>query len=112
MLTIEQSISRLKINLVRKRPFYGVILMKLNDMKESNTTNIMSTDGENIYYNKKYMEQSDLIDKLNTNLSGEQKENFNTLIKLFYETEEKRFFYYNFVAFDIVGFYCDGISCI
>ena len=57
MLTIEQSISRLKINLVRKRPFYGVILMKLNDMKESNTTNIMSTDGENIYYNKKYMEQ-------------------------------------------------------
>ena len=31
--------------------------MKLNDMKESNTTNIMSTDGENIYYNKKYMEQ-------------------------------------------------------
>ena len=57
MLTIEQSMSRLKINLVRKRPFYGVILMKLNDMKESNTTNIMSTDGENIYYNKKYMEQ-------------------------------------------------------
>ena len=30
----------------------------------------------------------------------------------FYETEKKRFFYYNFAAFDIVGFYCDGISCI
>ncbi len=67
---------------------------------------------QNEDFNKKYMEQSDLIDKLNTNLSGEQKENFNTLIKLFYETEEKQFLYYNFAAFDIVGFYCDGISCI
>ena len=39
----------------------------------------------------KRQEQSDLIDKLNTNLSGEQKENFNALIKLFYETEEYYF---------------------
>lgn len=57
MLTIEQSISRLKINLVRKRPFYGVILMKLNEMKESNSTDITSTDGNTIYYNKEYMEK-------------------------------------------------------
>ena len=56
MLTIEQSISRLKIDLVRKRPFYGVILMKLNEIKESSSTYIMSTDGSSIYYNKKYME--------------------------------------------------------
>ena len=46
---------------------------------------------QNEDFNKKYMEQSDLIDKLNTNLSGEQKENFNALIKLFYETEEYYF---------------------
>ena len=39
----------------------------------------------------KYVEQSDLIDKLNETLSGEQKENFNTLIQLFYETEEYYF---------------------
>ena len=46
---------------------------------------------QNEDFNKKYIELSDLIDKLNTNLSGEQKENFNALIKLFYETEEYYF---------------------
>ncbi len=46
---------------------------------------------QNEDFNKKYMEQSDLIDKLNRTLSGEQKENFNTLVKLFYETEEYYF---------------------
>ena len=42
---------------------------------------------QNEDFNKKYIEQFDLIDKLNETLSGEQKENFNTLIKLFYGTE-------------------------
>ena len=46
---------------------------------------------QNEDFNKKYVEQSDLIDKLNETLSGEQKENFNTLIQLFYETEEYYF---------------------
>ena len=34
-MTIEESISKLKINLIRRRPFYGVILMKLNELRES-----------------------------------------------------------------------------
>ena len=46
---------------------------------------------QNEDFNKKYIEQFNLIDKLNETLSGEQKENFNTLIKLFYETEEYYF---------------------
>ena len=36
--------------------------------------------------NKKYLEQSHLIDSLNQTLSGDQKEKFNNLIKSFYET--------------------------
>ena len=58
----------------------------LDDIIKEGNENISDED-----FNKKYMEQSDLIDKLNTNLSGEQIENFNTLIKLFYETEEYYF---------------------
>lgn len=73
LLTIEESISRLKINLIRKRPFYGLILMKLNEMKESSSTKIMCTDGNNIYYNKKYM------DKLN-----EAERNFYLLHQLYH----------------------------
>ena len=42
-------------------------------------------------FNKKYLEQSSLIDSLNKTLEGEQKEKFNTLIKSFYETEEYYF---------------------
>lgn len=57
MLTIEESISRLKINLVRKRPFYGLILMKLSEMRESKITEAMCTDGNTIYYNKSYMDE-------------------------------------------------------
>ena len=55
-LTIEESISKLKINLIKRRPFYGVILMKLDELKESDTTDIASTDGEIIFYNREYME--------------------------------------------------------
>lgn len=55
-LTIEESISKLKINLIKRRPFYGVILMKLGELKESDTTDIASTDGETIFYNREYME--------------------------------------------------------
>ena len=56
-LTIEESISKLKINLIRRRPFYGVILMKLGELKESDTTDIASTDGDTIFYNKEYMDK-------------------------------------------------------
>ena len=55
-MTIEESISKLKINLIKRRPFYGVILMKLGELKESDTTDIASTDGETIFYNREYME--------------------------------------------------------
>ncbi|WP_455543317.1 vWA domain-containing protein [Intestinibacter sp.] len=56
-MTIEESISKLKINLIRRRPFYGVILMKLGELKESDTTDIASTDGSTIFYNREYMEK-------------------------------------------------------
>lgn len=46
---------------------------------------------QNENFNKKYLDQSDLIDSLNQTLSGEQKEKFNNLIKSFYETEEYYF---------------------
>ena len=46
---------------------------------------------QNENFNKKYLEQTNLIDNLNKDLSGEQKEKFNTLIKSFYETEEYYF---------------------
>ena len=46
---------------------------------------------QNKDFNKKYLEQSSLIDSLNQTLSGEQKEKFNNLIKSFYETEEYYF---------------------
>ena len=39
-MTIEESISKLKINLIKRRPFYGLILMKLGELKESDTTDI------------------------------------------------------------------------
>lgn len=55
-LTIEESISKLKINLIRKRPFYGIILMKLNELRESDSTDIVCTDGSTIFYNREYME--------------------------------------------------------
>lgn len=55
-MTIEESISKLKINLIRKRPFYGVILMKLNELRESDSTDIVCTDGSTIFYNREYME--------------------------------------------------------
>lgn len=55
-LTIEESISKLKINLIRRRPFYGVILMKLNELRESDAIDIASTDGNTIFYNREYME--------------------------------------------------------
>lgn len=57
LLTIEQSISRLKINLVRKRPFYGIILMKLDQFEKNLDTDIMATNGRYIYYNEEYMEK-------------------------------------------------------
>lgn len=46
---------------------------------------------QNENFNKKYIEQADLIDTLNASLSEEQKERFNELIKSFYETEEYYF---------------------
>lgn len=46
---------------------------------------------QNKDFNKKYLEQSHLIDSLNQTLSGDQKEKFNNLIKSFYETEEYYF---------------------
>ncbi len=46
---------------------------------------------QNENFNKKYLEQSNLIDMLNKTLEGEQKEKFNTLIQSFYETEEYYF---------------------
>lgn len=46
---------------------------------------------KNEKFNKKYLEQSDLIDDLNQTLSGEQKEKFNALINSFYETEKYYF---------------------
>lgn len=46
---------------------------------------------QNENFNKKYLEQTSLIDYLNETLSGEQKEKFNTLINSFYETEEYYF---------------------
>ena len=49
---------------------------------------ILRQNGE---FNKKYLEQSNLIDSLNETLSGEQKEKFNKLIETFYETEEYYF---------------------
>ena len=55
-MTIEESISKLKINLIRRRPFYGVILMKLNELRESDAIDIASTDGNTIFYNREYME--------------------------------------------------------
>ena len=55
-LTIEESISKLKINLIRRRPFYGVILMKLNELRDSDAIDIARTDGNTIVYNREYME--------------------------------------------------------
>ena len=46
---------------------------------------------QNKDFNKKYLEQSNLIDSLNETLSDKDKEKFNTLIKSFYETEEYYF---------------------
>ena len=46
---------------------------------------------QNENFNKKYIEQTNLIDKLNETLSGEQQEELNELIKSFYETEEYYF---------------------
>lgn len=46
---------------------------------------------QNKDFNKKYLEQSNLIDSLNETLSEKDKEKFNTLIKSFYETEEYYF---------------------
>ena len=46
---------------------------------------------QNENFNKKYIEQADLIDTLNASLYEEQKERFNELIKSFYETEEYYF---------------------
>ena len=46
---------------------------------------------QNENFNKKYIEQTNLIDKLNETLSGKQQEELNELIKSFYETEEYYF---------------------
>lgn len=46
---------------------------------------------QNTNFNKKYLEQADLIDNLNQILAGEAKEKFNILINSFYETEEYYF---------------------
>ena len=46
---------------------------------------------QNEDFNKKYIEQSKLIDSFTTSLSGEQKEKFEALLKTFYETEEYYF---------------------
>ena len=46
---------------------------------------------QNEDFNKKYIEQADLIDTLNASLSEDQKEKFNALIKSFYETEDEFF---------------------
>ena len=46
---------------------------------------------QNKDFNRKYLEQSNLIDNLNETLSDKDKEKFNTLIKSFYETEEYYF---------------------
>lgn len=42
-------------------------------------------------YNKKYKELFDRIDNLEATLSEKQKEDFNKIVKLFYETEEYYF---------------------
>lgn len=46
---------------------------------------------QNEDFDKKYIEQADLIDTLNASLSEDQKEKFNALIKSFYETEDEFF---------------------
>lgn len=42
-------------------------------------------------YNKKYKELFDRIDNLEATLSEKQKDDFNKIVKLFYETEEYYF---------------------
>ena len=68
-LTIEESISKLKINLIRRRPFYGVILMKLNELRESDAIDIASTDGNTIFYNREYMESLTESERTSSTLS-------------------------------------------
>lgn len=46
---------------------------------------------QNKIFNKKYLEQMNLIDDFNKTLPIKEKEKFNKLIKLFYETEEYYF---------------------
>lgn len=46
---------------------------------------------KNIDFNRKYERLSDAIEGLDKKLSGEQKEAFNEIIQLFYETEEYYF---------------------
>ncbi len=46
---------------------------------------------QNKIFNKKYLEQMNLIDDFNKTLPIKEKEKFDKLIKLFYETEEYYF---------------------
>lgn len=46
---------------------------------------------ENSNFNEKYLKLTDMIEELEKDLTDEQKEKFNEIVKLFYETEEYYF---------------------
>ena len=63
---------------------------------------------ENHQFNTKYEKLMDLIDQLDQTLENKQKEQFNELIKLFYDTEE----YYFALAYSLGIKYGEDIEYI
>ena len=63
---------------------------------------------QNKNFNKKYERLMDLIEELDKNLKDKQKEQFNEMIKLFYDTEE----YYFALAYSLGIKYGEDIGYI
>lgn len=55
-MTIEEEIKNFKFRLLRKMPFYGDVVVRLNFI-ESDTVEVACTDGKNIFYNKEFFEE-------------------------------------------------------
>lgn len=55
-LTLEQSLSKLSFNLIKHRPFYGNVLLRLNDASESSMVPTAAATTKQILYNREFME--------------------------------------------------------
>lgn len=95
-MRIEEEIKKFKIDLIRKMPFYGDIIMRLS-ITPSKRNDTACTDGRNIYYNPDFFENLK-AGEINFVLMHEV---FHILLRHCRRSKDKNHYYWN-IACDMV----------